>query len=209
MRIRSLHRDERGVAVTEFALLVLPMSILLMGLLDLGYMMYVRSVLQGAVNEVARAAVVETPNLGGVGTTEEQIEAKVAERFESFAASATVTVDQEHFSQFSSRGRPEKLITDLDDDGEYDEDDDCFEDMNESGEWDSAATGTSGIGGAEDVVIYRAHMSMDRILPVEGLIEWLPTSVQISPTYEIDASAAVRNQPFADQEAPPIVCPTP
>lgn len=211
MRIRSLLRDERGAAITELGVLLLPLCILLMGLLDVGYMMYARSVLQGALNDVARAAVVENPDLVGEDgqTLEQRIAAAVEARMDGLARDAVIDTVPSHYDRFTSVGKPEKLITDRNDNGVYDaEDGDCFQDMNESGEWDDEAlpAGASGIGGADDIAIYTADMSMDRLFPIDELVGALPIGIEMSPTYRLQASTAVRNQPYDIQAAPPTVC---
>lgn len=207
MRASSLFSDERGAAVTELGVLLLPLCVLLLGLLDVGYMMYARSVLQGALNDVARAAVVEDPDIAGTGTLEERIQAAVQERMEGLARGAPVNLNQNHFDRFSRVGKPEKLITDRDRNGEYDEaDGDCFQDLNNNGDWDESGMGASGVGGAEDVAVYTASTTVERLLPIDSLINSLPIGVTMSPSYTLAATAAVRNQPYETQATPPVVC---
>src|SRR5690606_22913955 len=54
--LSSLRRDERGSYVIEFALLCLPMMTLLMGGIELGYLAYSKSNVEGALREVTRLA---------------------------------------------------------------------------------------------------------------------------------------------------------
>lgn len=54
---RSL-RDERGTAVVEFAVLLLPLALILFGILDFGRAMNYKNHLTQLANEVARFAVV-------------------------------------------------------------------------------------------------------------------------------------------------------
>ncbi|HBQ54317.1 MAG TPA: hypothetical protein DD790_07490, partial [Erythrobacter sp.] len=46
-RLRGIRRDDSGATIVEFAIILVPMVILLMGGIELGYNSYVRSVLQG------------------------------------------------------------------------------------------------------------------------------------------------------------------
>ncbi|MEC7161862.1 MAG: TadE/TadG family type IV pilus assembly protein, partial [Pseudomonadota bacterium] len=72
--IRRLGRDQRGATIVEFAVIAMPMCVLLMGGLELGYNSYVRSTLQGALHDAARVAAVENPILASEGdTVEEQV----------------------------------------------------------------------------------------------------------------------------------------
>lgn len=56
---RSLGRDVRGAAVTEFGLVAPVFCLLLMAIFDQGYAIYIQSVLKGAVQEGARQASIE------------------------------------------------------------------------------------------------------------------------------------------------------
>lgn len=196
---RRFVRDERGMAATEFGLLVVPLMIVLLGAFDLGYQSYVRAQLQGVLNDVARTAVVENPDFSGFSgtSTEERIENAIEERVNDIARNATYTIEQTSFYEFSGVGNAEKLLTDNNGNGEYDTGD-CFEDINSNGTFDTDA-GASGQGGADDVVFYEVTISMPRIVPMTDLIG-MPAN------YTINARAAVRNQPYDDQAVPPTVC---
>ena len=67
--IRRLRRDQRGATIIEFAIISGPMLLLLMGGLELGYDSYVRSTMQGALNDAARTAAVEFPIINVPGST--------------------------------------------------------------------------------------------------------------------------------------------
>jgi Flp pilus assembly pilin Flp len=198
-RLRSrLARDEQGMAVTEFGLIVVPLMVVLLGAFDLGYQSYVRAQLQGVLNDVARTATVESPNIVGTATTVEgRIEEQIEERVNAIARHATYTIEQTNFYEFAGVGRSEKLLTDVNGNGDYDAGD-CFEDINNNGAFDEDA-GATGRGGADDVVFYEVTLVMPRIVPVMGLIG-------VPDNYTIEARAAVRNQPFAEQAVPPTVC---
>ena len=196
---RRLGRDERGMAATEFGLLVVPLCIVLLGAFDLGYQSYVRAQLQGVLNDVARTAVVENPDFSAYSgaTTEERIENAIEERVNDIARNATYTIEQTSFYEFAGVGNAEKLLTDVNGNDQYDPGD-CFEDINRNGTFDLDA-GATGQGGADDVVFYEVTVSMPRIVPMANLIG-MPAN------YTINARAAVRNQPYDDQAVPPTVC---
>lgn len=199
--LRSLRSDNRGIAATEFGLIVVPLMVILLGAFDLGYQSYVRAQLQGVLNDVARTAVVESPDFSGYAgeSTEARIENAIEERVNNIARNATYTIEQTNFYEFSGVGNAEKLLTDINTNGVYDAaDGDCFEDINNNGVFDLDA-GDSGLGGADDVVYYEVTVTMPRIVPVTGLIG-------VPNNYSITAQAAVRNQPYEDQAVPPTVC---
>jgi Flp pilus assembly pilin Flp len=198
--LRSFRRDEGGATIVEFALIAMPLCVLIMGGFDLGHQSYIRSVMQGALNDAARRAAVQDPVFAASGaTTEERVENAIKHQLQSITPNAEITISQSNFYDFSGIGNPEKLMTDNDKDGAYDEaDGDCFSDLNENGEYDTD-TGRSGIGGANDVVFYQADIVMPRLLPVANLIGF-------SPNYEMSVATAIRNQPYGQQKTPPVVC---
>lgn len=196
----GLLRDQRGVSAVEFALLAVPFFTILMGGSDLAHSAYVKSQLQGALSDSARLASVQDPGFTAAGTSlEERIENTVKAQVDPVAPRATYTIEISNFYDFSGIGNPEKLMTDVNANGSYDAaDNDCFEDLNENGSYDTD-TGRAGVGGANDVVFYRATLTMPRLFPVAG---WLG----LSNTTSLEASSAVRNQPYADQALPPVLC---
>ena len=200
--IRRLGRDQRGATIVEFAVIAMPMCVLLMGGLELGYNSYVRSTLQGALHDAARVAAVENPILATDGdTVEEQVANMIKETVAHVAPNAVVDVDQKSYFEFSSIGEPEKLMTDNNGNGKYDaSDEDCFEDANGNGTFDpdSGKSGTN--GGADDVGLYTAKVSAPRILPLDRLVPG------ISEKVEYTLRAAVRNQPYGQQPTAPVIC---
>ncbi len=195
---RRLRRDSHGMALTEFGLILVPLMVVLLGAFDLGYQSYVRSVLQGVLNDVARTATVENPVFAYAGdTTEERIATAIEERVNGIARGASYTIEQSNFYEFSGVGNAEKLVTDVNGNGAYDPGD-CWEDNNGNGRFDTNA-GRSGRGGADDVVYYDVTLTMPRLLPVSSLYG-------VPDNYTINARAAIRNQPFADQSIPATEC---
>lgn|SRR5690554_2424678 len=193
-----LARDTRGVTLVEFAIIAGPLCVLLLGGLDLGYQSYLRAMLQGALNDVARSGSMEAPELGCEGeTVEDQVRCAIETKSDVVARNATYRIVTRNFYEFSGVGRSEKLVTDHNNNGVYDTGD-CWEDLNENGRYDSNA-GRDGMGGADDVAFYEVTLTMPRLFPMAGLLG-------VSDEYNITARAAVRNQPYARQRIPPTVC---
>lgn len=199
--LHQLRDDERGATIVEFAFVVGPMLLLLMGGLELGYNSYVRSTMQGALNDAARTAAVEFPIINVPGSTvEEQVENLIEETVKHVAPNASITVTQKSYFEFSAIGNPEKLMTDNNGNGQFDADDnDCWEDANGNGSYDTDA-GKTGNGGADDVVLYSASISTPRILPLQN---FLPG---VGPTMEYTLQTAVRNQPYDKQATAAVIC---
>lgn len=198
--VPRLRRDRRGVTAMEFALITPPMMLLLMGGLDLAHQSFVRTVMQGALNNIARTAAVEDPIIQARGSTiTEQVQNAIRDRILTIAPRASVEVTQESFFEFSNIGNPEVLMRDNDGDGQYDAaDDDCYEDANRNDIFDTD-TGIQGRGDANDVVFYTATVQMPRLIPVHTLLP-------VSPTVTLQQQTAVRNQPFGVRPIPPVVC---
>ena len=198
--LRRIRADRRGVTIVEFAVVAPVLLLLIIGGFDLAHQSYVRSVLQSALTDAARRAAVEDPEFVAAGDTlEERVENLVIRKLGSTAPDATVSVTQQNFFDFSGIGNPEKLMTDVAGNGQYDETDgDCFADLNENGEYDTD-TGRDVIGGANDVVLYEATLSMPRLFPLDAFLD-------VEPDIELTAETAIRNQPYAVQRTPPVVC---
>ncbi len=199
--LRRLRSDRRGATIIEFALVLGPMLVLLMGGLDLGYQSYIRSTMQGALNDAARSAAVETPDLGSSGdTVEEQVENLIKETISGIAPNGVISVTQQSYFDFSAVGNPEKLMTDTNGNGQFDAaDGDCWEDANGNGSYDTDAA-ADGVGGADDVVLYTANISAPRLLPIDIFLPGL------GPTIDLTVETAVRNQPYDTQATAPVIC---
>lgn len=197
-----LGRDQSGATIVEFALIAMPMCVLLIGGLELGYNSYVRSTMQGALNDAARRAAVEYPAIDVDGdTVEEQVETMIRQTVRHVAPKAAISVKQKSYFEFSSIGDPEKLMTDNNDNGKFDSGDgDCFEDANGNGTFDEDQGKSNSHGGANDVVLYTATVEAPRILPLDAFIP----SVGKKVSYKL--RAAVRNQPYANQATPAVIC---
>lgn len=196
--------NQAGVAAVELALVITPFSILVLISFDLGYQAYLRSVVQGALNDVARSASMEAPDLDCTDATlVGQVQCAMKRRSEIIAKDATYNVTVTNYFDFNGVNRSEKLVTDHNNNGRYDTGD-CFVDLNTNNEYDSdsdpdAEIGREGVGGADDVSYYEVEVSMPRIFPV-------PQFLPVSPQYQIRGQTAVRNQPYARQAIPPTVC---
>jgi len=196
----ELAGDEEGAAMVEFGLIAIPFIFITMAAFDLGYQMYVRSVLEGTLSEVARKTSVENPEYSGSGATlEERIEDAIRARVNRVAQNATYDISIKNFSDFSGIGKPERLTTDVNGNGEFDETDgDCWQDLNANGLYDDVA-GRDGVGGASDVMHYDVSMSVPRLFP-------LAEFVGASQNFNVNAKTLFRTQPFAAQESPDIEC---
>ncbi len=193
--LRTLDRlggHQRGTAVMEFALTAPLFLLVLMGIFDYSWQMYAKQVLQGAVSDAARAATLESS-----ASDQSALDAAVRERVRNVYHDANVTFVRKAYESFDAIGDPENF-TDEDGDDSYDSGE-CFEDVNGNASWDSDR-GSTGNGGAEDVVLYTASMNFDRILPV-----WRMLGQEQYTT--LTATTVLRNQPYnASTAASEVIC---
>lgn len=196
--LRRLGRDDEGVTIVEFAIILLPFLVLVLGGLELGYKSYVRAIAQGALSDAARRASVQSPTFNATGDTlEEQIENAIAAQLDSVAIDGEYDITQRRYFDFSGVGNPERILTDNNGNGRYDKNDnDCFEDFNRNGTFDLDG-GSAGVAGASDVVFYEVLVEMPRLFPAEFLGQ---------DTHRMTVRTAIRNQPYANQPSPPVLC---
>jgi Flp pilus assembly protein TadG len=188
---QRLIRDEKGVTLVEFAFVAPVMLLMLMGLGDLCYREYVTAVLQGAVQKAARDSSLES------GTTSATvIDNKVQVMVQKVAADATFVTTRKSFKSFKHINELEDF-SDANANGAYDPGE-CFEDENHSNVRDVIG-GNTGNGGANDVMVYTVAASYPRVFPMAGMLGW-------SNYQTVSASTAIRNQPYANQTVPPVIC---
>jgi Flp pilus assembly protein TadG len=190
-RMPNILYDKSGATIAEFALILPCFALLLMGAMDLGYQGYAQAVTQGVVQRAARSA-----SVGGVTSTNTDnfITTELNDRL---VKNVTVSISKMSYQNFSSVSVAEKIVTDTNPTGSYNTGD-CYLDTNDNDQWDSDM-GTSGLGGAEDVVFYDVTVSFSRVFPMAGLIGWPETQT-------VHAQAAVKNQPYDSQTSPIAVC---
>ncbi len=188
LALQGIARSERGNTIVEFGLIAPVLIVLLMGMLDLGHTLYMRSVLQGAMQKAARDASLETGTQSSVQGT---IDAAVTDQVQRLAKNATVTITRTNFRDYTKAATPAKEpFTDTDGNGA------CgagepYQDNNNSGSWD-IDSGRGGQGGAQDTVVYSAQVVYPRLFPFMHVVG-LPDKVALG------ASTALVNQPYGDQ----------
>lgn len=179
--LARLRGDTGGAAIIEFALIAPVLLMFVLGIFDLGYNVYTKTLLEGAVQKAARDSTIEAAE-----TREATIDAHIEKVVHDLVPSASVTFERKSYSSFSDVAQPEDF-TDSNSDGSCN-DNEPFEDANGNGEWD-ADRGKDGFGGARDAVLYTVNIEYDRAFPLARFIG-VPERVQTS------ASTVLRNQPW-------------
>lgn len=188
--------DTHGATAVEFAIIAPIMLTLMLGMMELGYQAYAQSVLLGATNKAARDLTLED-----APTNKSLIEGKIGSMLQTISKKAVVTTTSESFSSFTKVNTYEDF-KDLDGDKQFDAGTECFFDVNNSKTWNKR--GKSGLGGADDIVVFTATATYPRLFPVMGMLGWSNTGTVVART-------TLRNQPYSEQaeEAGVEICPTP
>lgn len=189
---RTVMGDRRGVAAVEFGIVLVPLLMVVLGAIELGYQVYVKSVTAGAMETAIRDI-----SLGN--KTAQQVSDRVKADLGAVVARQHVETVTRSFTDFASVASAEKLTDDKNSNGTYDKGD-CFRDTNDNGRYDTAATaGRANAGGAEDVVSYTITVSYPHLFPVQRLLG-------MSDRGRVSINAVMRNQPFAKATAAKVVC---
>jgi len=190
-RTQNFARDARASTIMEFGLVAPVMMLMLMGFFDLGHSMYVRSVLQGAVEKAARDGTLESG-----ASNSNNLDDKVKAQVRPVAGKwATYVSTRKSYSTFTNVAQPE-TFTDTNHNGVRNAGE-CFQDVNGNGTYDTDI-GLSGQGTSSDVVLYTMTVSYPRMFPLYGLLRW-------SRNVSTSGSTVLRNQPYGVQTTYPSV----
>lgn len=194
--LRHLSSSQQGIAATEFGLIAPVFFLFVFGMFHLGHMVYAKAVFEGAVERAARASSLETADTTAADDM-------VKDLIRPILPSVTLQSTRTSYYDFADIKRPEKWTDNkgknssgqwieypgrnngICDQGE------AYVDENRSGQWESDI-GTSGNGGAGDVVLYTVKATYTPLFRVP----FLPTQWT---DRQLVATAVKKNQPFALQ----------
>lgn len=186
---RRLARDRRGASIPEFALILTPLCLLILGGLDMGFQIYVRSVMLGAMERATRLATLQTVDNSAV-------EADIEATIKRVAPYATVATTKGSFNNYSNINTMERLTKDTNGNNVLDSGD-CWEDIDDNGVRNIVVSGKVGsIGGADDIVRYETTVTYKRILPIWRFIG-------LSENVSMTANTLTKRQPYEKQD--PVV----
>lgn len=183
MRIRALARmcrDLRGVAAVEFALLAVPLCVILLGGIEFGFMMLTKARLGGTLQEAARMATTGDKEKNGVDglKIDEMVKADLA-----VTTGAKVDVEKSFYDRFDQVRKPETK------DSSGTAPPYCWTDINNNRQWDMDPSRT-GIGGANDIVNYKVTVKYPALFPL------ITKTVTGAPEIELSGQATLQNEPF-------------
>jgi hypothetical protein len=186
----ALIGSTRGATVIEFALVVPILLLMLIGGLEIGHTMYVRSALIGSLQKAARDLRLEGANSS---TRQNAIADSVSATVRQIIPSAQVSLSARSFHDYRYVALSGEEYNDANHNGRCDNGE-AYVDGNRNGTWDIDGS-VAGRGGAKDVVLLEATVRYDRIGPA-GLLAGTPKTV-------LTAKTLIRNQPYDQQADPP------
>jgi Flp pilus assembly protein TadG len=183
-----LRHSIHGATIIEFAIVLPVLCILLFGLFDALFNLYMKTTLQGAVQKAARDSSLESYNTPAGEAT---LDAAVSAQIHRVLPSATVpTPTRKSYTTYADASRKSEPWTDTDHDGTCDHGE-PYTDENSSGSWDSDL-GVTGGGDAKDKTIYTVTVTYPRLFPIAKF-------VGMSNTVTLTAQTILQNQPYDDQ----------
>jgi Flp pilus assembly pilin Flp len=187
-RLLQRLRDNRGATAVEFALVTPPFLLLLVGTMDFGHTIWMRSTVEGALQEAARDSGLES---GAVLQGQQIIDNKIRNTIVGVAKNATVDIKRGYYKTFTdaSAARQEDY-TDTSGNNWCDAGE-PYVDRNNNGKWDWNGA-DDGQGGAKDIVVITVKVKYPRLFPMSGLLG-LPDQV-IANT-----NSVLANQPYGEQ----------
>lgn len=183
MILRQLAKNRDGATIVEFAIVLPLFMVFLLGLMDIGQMVYGKSVLTGAVHRAARASATETRNTA-------LADESVLKAIRPVLPGVTISTSRTSYFDFADIGRAEKW-NDANANSRCDNNE-VYTDENRNGQWDEDVGKTNDEGNASDVVIYRVNASFDPVFKV-------PFAPERWSKRTLTATAVVKNQPFGVQ----------
>lgn len=186
---KRIRRNEDGAALVEFAIVAPVFFMMLMGIFDLGHIAYVRSILNGAVQNAARDSALENAALADNTDVIDNNVRRAIQNLSNSIEDNDIKIERTSYFSFDDVNRPE-AFTDGDGDAKCNNNE-VFEDENGNGVWD-ADIGEEGLGGARDVVVYNVAVTYDRLFPLYKMLG-MPQDVTLS------TSTVLQNQPYAQQ----------
>ena len=134
-----------GNATVEFALVLMPVLLVICGGFEVSMLTYTRSQLEGATTRATRMATTGH-------YSDEEINKYIRDRMASLnIAAQDVIIKRASYRSFADINQPEPLVSDVDPIGGTPSTGDCFQDVNGNGQWDSDM-GSDSLGRSEDVV---------------------------------------------------------
>lgn len=186
-RTKKLRANESGATMLEFALVAPFAVIAIMAVIELSLLMLAQNIMESATfiaSRQGKTGYIES------GMTREQTILNVLEaRAGSLLDTDQITITTTTYNNFDDIGQPEPFV-DANDNGVRD-DGENYTDLNENGEYDEDQ-GAEGAGAASEVVVYVVTYPWHIFTPVIATLMGVQNS-----TIQLTSRAIVKNEPFS------------
>jgi Flp pilus assembly protein TadG len=188
-QLRRFRRSNDGAAALEFALVLPPLCLILVGMFEVAMLMFTQASMEGALREAARFSM--TGSVADPADREEQIIAIVDQYTFGMLDTDTMVTTFLVYDSFSDVNQPEPF-TDNNGNGTFEAGIDGFDeddDINGNGQWDGDM-GVAGVGTAEQVVEYTVEYDWHVMTPF--MAQFMGDNGQVHLT----ARVVIRNEPW-------------
>jgi Flp pilus assembly protein TadG len=186
-QLRRFRRSNDGAAALEFALVLPPLCLILVGMFEVAMLMFTQASMEGALREAARFSM--TGSVADPADREEQIIAIVDQYTFGMLDTDTMVTTFLVYDSFSDVNQPEPF-TDNNGNGTFEAGIDGFDaDDDINGKWDGDM-GVAGVGTAEQVVEYTVEYDWQVMTPF--MAQFMGDNGQVHLT----ARVVIRNEPW-------------
>jgi Flp pilus assembly protein TadG len=183
---KRLQRDERGIAIVEFAILAPTFMLMLMAFYDFAHSLYAQTIIKGALQKAARDSGLNTTT-----TTQGAIDTRVSEMIRTANNSAQITFSRRFYKSYAdAAARLAETYNDTNGNGVCDNNE-LFVDRNNNGVRDIDGA-DEGQGGANDDVLYTVSVQYPRLFPMHHFLGW-------DQNVTVTSSTILKNQPWGEQ----------
>lgn len=190
---RRLWQDRSGAAILEFAMVLPPLCLILLGMFEVAMLMFAQAAMEGGLREAARYGV--TGQLADKPADRiTQILALVDKHTYGLFDMEDAKVTYQVYDSFHDVNNQEPF-TDSNSNGTRDTGE-AFTDLDGDSCWDSGE-GTDGAGSAAEIVSYRVEYDYPLITPLIANIMG-----DAEGKVHLTASIVMRNEPWPTQAAP-------
>ena len=182
-QLRRFARNNEGAAALEFALVLPPLCLILVGMFEMAMLMFTQASMEGALREAARFGM--TGSVPDPAARQTQILAIIQK--DTFNMLTSPTISFLIYNGFNNVGTPEPWV-DSNGNGKWDSGE-SYTDVNSNAKWD-ADQGKTGVGASAQIVQYTVQYDWHVITPFMAPIFGNGGKVHLK------ASVVMRNEPW-------------
>jgi Flp pilus assembly protein TadG len=182
-QLRRFARNNEGAAALEFALVLPPLCLILVGMFEMSMLMFTQASMEGALREAARFGM--TGSVTDPALRQTQILDIINK--DTFNMLTSPTISFMIYNSFNNVGSPEPWI-DANGNGKWDSGE-SYTDVNSNAKWD-ADQGKAGVGASAQIVQYTVQYDWHVITPFMAPVFGNNGKVHLK------ASVVLRNEPW-------------